>query len=186
MSRTAQEIVQAEIKLCVSSLIATLASGAFLLDAHLSPQQQGRVPAAIRAIETLCRQAAELAAPIADYEQAALDAGWSHGGDFDGFWFNQEEFGSWKAAASSDDAATYATAKQVCEFEDIEPHSHDVFEHWSVTEWLADRLQAKGEKLDRDFAGLIVWARTTTGQQIVLDAVIQEIAADLTREYGEG
>ena len=54
------------------------------------------------------------------YEKAARAAGWNHGGDFDGFWYDANRFESWKAAASSDDGATYSTAKEVCESEDIE------------------------------------------------------------------
>ncbi len=54
------------------------------------------------------------------YVEAALAAGFRHGGDFSGFWYDAQHFDSWKAAASCDDAATYATAREVCESEGIE------------------------------------------------------------------
>jgi len=54
------------------------------------------------------------------FERAATAAGWRHGGDNGGFWFDGNEFESWKAAASADDAATYGSAREVCEREGIE------------------------------------------------------------------
>lgn len=61
--------------------------------------------------------------PTAAYERAAAAHGWDHGGDCGGFWYNAREFESWKAAASSDDCATYATAKEVCESEGLFVHA---------------------------------------------------------------
>ncbi len=51
----------------------------------------------------------------------------------------------------------------------------EVFEHWIVTDWLADKLEAKGETVERDFYGLAVWGRATTGQAISIDDVICNI-----------
>lgn len=48
------------------------------------------------------------------FEAIAIENGWRHGGDNGGFWYDGKEFDSWKAAASADVAATYATAKEVC------------------------------------------------------------------------
>jgi hypothetical protein len=42
----------------------------------------------------------------------------------------------------------------------------------------ADKLEAAGEKVDKDFAGLCIWARTTTGQTIYCDGVIERIYAE--------
>lgn len=57
-----------------------------------------------------------------DYENAAIAAGWQHGGDFDGFWYDAKRFESWKAAASADeDCPTYATVREVCDAEGIHP-----------------------------------------------------------------
>jgi hypothetical protein len=57
----------------------------------------------------------------ADYERAVLAAGWRHGGDNSGFWYDGNEFESWKAAASADEAATYGTPKEVSDAEGLDP-----------------------------------------------------------------
>lgn len=164
LQQAASDLVAREVLCCMSSMVSTLCSGEV---------------ASGRDLSNLCEQAQDLCAPVLDYEEAASEAGWEHGGDNGGFWFNGREFDSWKAAASSDDAATYAMPEEVCDFEGIEPHELEVFEHWAVSQWLGDMLQAKGERVDDDFAGLVVWARTTTGQAISMDAVIQEITREL-------
>jgi len=51
-------------------------------------------------------------------------------------------------------------------------------EHWIVSDWLAEKLIEKGEIIDTDFAGLAVWARTTTGQVIESDEIILKIAEE--------
>lgn len=101
----------------------------------------------------MAEQAFELCTPLEDWETPATDNGW-HGDDED-------------------------SARQFCEDNDIEPYQREIFEHWIVSDWLADKLAAKGEKVDKDFAGLTVWARTTTGQGIANDWVIEQIAADV-------
>jgi len=59
------------------------------------------------------------------------------------------------------------------------PNGGEVYEHWLVTSWLADKLRAKGETVVDDVAGLTIWGRATTGQMIRMDSVIREIARDL-------
>lgn len=44
-----------------------------------------------------------------DAETLCRAAGWRHGGDFEGFIYDGKQFGTWKEAASADDATTYAT-----------------------------------------------------------------------------
>lgn len=170
LEQAASDLVAREVLCCMSSMVSTLASGAGYID---TDRRNGAD------LYGLAEQAQDLAAPVLDYEEAASEAGWEHGGDNGGFWFNGREFDSWKAAASSDDAATYATPGEVCDFEGIEPHELEVFEHWAVSQWLGDMLQAKGERVDDDFAGLVVWARTTTGQAISMDAVIERITREM-------
>jgi hypothetical protein len=60
-----------------------------------------------------------------------------------------------------------------------EPYEWEVFEHWAVSSWLAAELEVEGEKVDKDFTGLNVWARTTTGQAISMDSCILAIAKRL-------
>lgn len=69
--------------------------------------------------------------------------------------------------------------ESVCSEDGISPYEMEVFEHWIVSGWLADRLEAKGEAICRDLAGLTVWGRCTTGQAIYIDRVICDIYNEL-------
>jgi hypothetical protein len=60
---------------------------------------------------------------------------------------------------------------------------HEVFEHWLVSRWLADKLEAKGEKVIRDFFNMNIWCRCCTGQAISMDYAIQQIAEDLNAPW---
>ena len=66
---------------------------------------------------------------------------------------------------------------------DLFDYNVEVCEYWLVSEWLANKLEDKGETVERDFMGLCIWARTTTGQSIWCDYVIQEIYNDLKYKY---
>lgn len=61
----------------------------------------------------------------------------------------------------------------------IEPHEDEVYEHWVVSDWLADKLKEKGECICLDWQGLTIWGRCTTGQMVSMDSVIREIAEEL-------
>ncbi len=69
------------------------------------------------------------------------------------------------------------------ESDQFEPTEYsEVFEHWIVSEWLANRLEEKGETIQRDFYGLTIWGRCTTGQAICLDYVIKQIWKELQND----
>lgn len=146
-----ETLIAREVRCCVSSLIHDLLTE--------SPSR-------------LTEQAFELAAPVPDYKEAAIQEDWTgpHKDKFGATYFEDES-----------DGATYACAnwQDLCEAQDIEPHDREVYEHWVVTPWLAEKLIEHGEKVDTDFAGLCVWARTTTGQQISADSVIEDIYREL-------
>lgn len=55
----------------------------------------------------------------------------------------------------------------------------EAYEHWIISGWFADKLADKGEHVCKDMFGLTIWARTTTGQSMALDHVVQSIAIDL-------
>ncbi|RQT19417.1 hypothetical protein DF044_01780 [Burkholderia contaminans] len=78
-------------------------------------------------------------------------------------WYNDEQE-AWRAA---------------CETNNIDPDTCEAYEHWIVSGWLAGKLEERGEMVNRDICGLIVWGRCTTGQAICMDGVIKEIARDL-------
>lgn len=159
MTITADDLVRREVHYCVSSLVSTLSGSYTCYDVNRQP--------ALKDVDALADQAMELCAPIDDWEEAAIQEGWSR---FTPYGFVHDEHASfvcdsWQA---------------LCERFDIEPYQREVFEHWIVSDWLADKLTEKGEKVDKDFAGLTVWARTTTGQGIASDSVIGQICADLS------
>ena len=72
---------------------------------------------------------------------------------------------------------------QVIEETEDYAHEREVFEYYIVSDYLADELQERGEVIEHDFYGLTIWGRTTTGQAISMDWVIQDIYNNLMEEY---
>ena len=63
---------------------------------------------------------------------------------------------------------------------DINDYRSEVFEHWIVTSWLGKKLQEHDETVVEDVLGIsYIWGRTTTGQAIHCDCVIQQIYNEL-------
>lgn len=168
MTITPEDLVRREVHYCVSSLVSTLAAQAGMSPNGNSHHVWSR---AETALVVLCEQAIELAAPIDDWEEAAIQAGWT--------WF--EEAGAFNHDNSDPWLIEGGDWRELCETVDIEPYQREVFEHWIVSDWLADKLEAKGEKVDKDFVGLTIWARTTTGQGIASDWVIEQICEELNQ-----
>lgn len=174
MARTPEQIVQAEVLCCMSSIVATLASGY----GTIGTTDRGLMARASD-LANLAEQAFELCGPLDDWEEAALDAGYHIDARTrlivspDGV----HDFPAY-GPISADLPDSWRT---ICDDNDIEPYAREVFEHWAVTDWFADQLLERGEKVDKDFGGLCVRARTTTGQAIAADYVLERIAADLNR-----
>jgi len=166
--RTINDMVRQEVLCCLSSLVSTLATG------YPASGPHGKQFAGIGSQELadLTEQAFELACPVDDYEEAAIQEGWQF----------HDEWQTWvKASAHRDpreDQEEYAGAEELCREYEIEPYQREIYQHWAVTDWLADKLDAAGEKVDRDFANICVWARSTSGQGIASDGVIQRIYAE--------
>jgi hypothetical protein len=130
--RTIEQMVNQEVSCCLSSLIHTLATG--------------DVRSASTELAELCDRALGLAMPVPDYEEAALQANWEPYTD---------RFGvsCWRNDAAGIEPLTWAgDAQSLCEAHDIDPIDSEVYEHWAVSQWLADKLIAQGEKVDTDFA----------------------------------
>lgn len=154
---TAADLVNREVAACASALVSTLAGG--YGDHH------------IPAMAELAEQAFELAAPIDAWEEAATQDGWS---------LTLAESDRALVFTHTDGRANFNTSwDELCEEQGLEAYQREVYEHWIVSEWLADKLEAHGEKVDKDFAGLCIWARTTTGQAIYADHVIEAITAEV-------
>jgi len=78
----------------------------------------------------------------------------------------------------------HAITKLEAEKDDLEAEQDDsieAYEHWIVSDWLADKLHKRGEMVE-EIHGLTVWGRCTTGQSIYLDRVICDIYDDLHGE----
>lgn len=152
---TIDQMIQREVLCCMSSLVSTLA--------RISGINQSVIDAD-KEVWELANQASELAAPVLDYEEAARDAGWQkslHPGRFEHEKREEElEALDWE---------------DVCNKQGLVPYEWEVYEHWAVSNWLAEQLIAQGERVDTDFAGLNIWARTCTGLDISMDGVIQKI-----------
>ena len=71
------------------------------------------------------------------------------------------------------------TAQEFCEENSLDPYTVEALEHWIVSNWLAGKLESKGEMILHDFLGLTIWGRTCSGQAILLDGVISEICSDM-------
>lgn len=167
LDKQTERVVRQGVLANVSSLVATLVTGS-----------NGHVPGYLGELRHLAEQAYELAAPVLDYEAAAFEAGWDgpHTDKFGVTYFeNQAEGATW---ACPDWEA-------LCQDFGIDPYDREVYEHWIVTQDLADDLIAVGEKVDTDFADMCVWARTVTGQNISADACIKAVAELRERRYRE-
>lgn len=105
---------------------------------------------------------------IPDYEEAAKQADWIKGKDL--FYNNTMQ-----------DTSEAETWQELCEEQGIEVDDYipEIYEHWIVSDWLANKLEAHGEKVLWDFFGMTIWCRTTTGQAILLDGVISKICAEM-------
>lgn len=167
---TIEQIVQREVLCCMSSMVSTLAQGSFGIGEHRSRN------AGHQALKELAEQASELASPVLDYEDATRQVGAYYGpcseGATDHYW-------SFEGDPREDARCT--TAEGFCRVHHIEPNEWEVYEHWAVSTWLAEKLQAQGQRVDTDFAGLNIWARTTTGQAISMDDCVQRIYQEMMK-----
>ena len=65
-------------------------------------------------------------------------------------------------------------AEDFCNQNRIDGEYPEIYEHWNVGSWLKDKLEERGAPV-AEVAGLDVWGRTTTGQSISLDGVMNDI-----------
>lgn len=177
LEQAASDLVQREVLCCMSGVVSTLAQ----CDTSHFDRRGGNPQA------ELCDAAVELCAPVLDYEEAAREAGYQVRHDYLGFYVcdaDEAEAEDAGAPSAGFDGRHHAhtieaAAQEWCEAEAVDPCEREVFEHWAVSTWLAEKLHAAGERVDTDFAGLCVWARTTTGQAIHADAVVEQITREM-------
>lgn len=154
--RTAEQIAAQEIYAPASQLISAL-SKEFAND-HFTE---------------LTQAATALCYPVPDFEEAATQAGWRYETA------RMTGTSVWRHEDDPRTAHLFSGWQDLCESEGIEPYMHEPMGWWIVSDWLAERLEEKGESVDRDFAGLCIWARLTCGQAIDNDEVIQQIAQEI-------
>ena len=75
---------------------------------------------------------------------------------------------------------TELEAYQDCVYEnDLEYDYIEAYEHWIVSDYLAKKLEERGEMVSYDLFGLTIWGRCTSGQSIMLDDVISRICEEM-------
>lgn len=148
-----KDFVQREVVYCVSYLISELAKDEKHMDDLLPVLQQS-----------------DWIAPAQEHG-AKL-----HYREDDGHWcvLDQNDNDMWHMLFGTQEEA----AQMYCEENDLEPHTIEAYEHWIVSDWLMEKLDAKGEMVT-DFMNLNIWGRACTGQAIALDRVICDIYDEL-------
>lgn len=106
-----------------------------------------------------------LSAPFLDYEAAARAAGWKEGTGSGWICLNDNE-------------AFASNPKDACESYGIAPQEIPIIGHYIVTSELADKLEARGERVERDFGGVIVWARKLTPKAVCNRSIWNEAVDD--------
>ena len=93
-----------------------------------------------------------------------------------GEWECPECFSTWSGEPSEIQCSECGSEIDSDEPSHFQPEEYsEIYEHWIVSEWLAKRLEEKGESVEHDFFGLTIWGRGCTGQSIMLDSVIRDI-----------
>jgi len=117
-----------------------------------------------------------------NYEDAARDEGVEVEERPDGFYYAaSESVPSYEGPYDSEQEAWAAA----CDENGIEPYRDEAYEHWIVSDWLAMKLEAKGEMVADDLMGFTIWGRCATGQAIYLDYVMEQICAETPRYSGD-
>lgn len=70
----------------------------------------------------------------------------------------------------------------MCNDYGLEPEYLEIYEHWCVTDWFADKLRKRGEVVE-DYLGLTIWGRPTTGQAISMDEVVRDITRNCLSNF---
>ncbi len=161
---TLQELVQREVIYCVSSLVHTLTQQNKLDEELAYLLWQGQVD----------YEAAEHEINQAGGKLQQEDGYWGIYGTYVHYWLIDPVHKS-----KEDTIDNYFDG-------DLDSYRSEVFEHWIVSSWLALRLIEHGETVVEDVLGIdYIWGRTTTGQVIHCDYVIQTIYKELIRARSE-
>jgi hypothetical protein len=155
-------IMRAEICENVTDLVRELASAYWPIAV---------ATAAPRNVVTLCERAKALIADRDDWESTARAAGWR---EEPGDTLGRVYFDTTRRNGEDESFYHAADWQEACERMKLEPQALAIQECWSVSEWLADRLEERGERVARDWGGLNIWARSNT-DALQLDEIIKSI-----------
>lgn len=64
----------------------------------------------------------------------------------------------------------------------LDPHVTEVYEHWLIDSYFAEELKEAGEIIF-EFENMTIWGRTTTGQSISMDYVIEHMVKELDEDH---
>jgi hypothetical protein len=85
-------------------------------------------------------------------------------------------------ADDDDSPRGYLTELRDAVQEHSQDHPAEVYEWWLVSDWLCRQLRDAGRPvLDNDYGSW--WGRTCTGQALIMDGVLQELAARYEDQY---
>jgi len=154
---TAKDLVEREVHYCVSSLVSNLL-------------QWSESEFYDEILQVTARD---------DYESAAEYEGYQVVSNENGL-FYWEHKDNPQDPEIADEFDTESEAWQdCCEYNGLNVDLIEAYEHWIVSDWLAKKLEEYGEMVSYDVHGLTIWGRTTTGQAIWIDGVIDRILQDL-------
>lgn len=146
-----RSMIRAEILDSVSPLVNTLAATYWPLAV---------LKAAPASVVDLAHRAHELIQPFEDYETPARAAGWlpDPGDTLRRVYMDTTR-------RNGEDESFYHAAnwREACRRSRLAPDLVPVSEHWSVSLWLAERLQEHDARVSLDFAGFNIWARVDSG-----------------------
>lgn len=160
---TIQRIIEKEIFCNASTMVGTLTKAETVDMDDLLP----------------CLVAPDFSAPPEDYRICQDDDGW---------FFQSFDYGE-PAGWHGDDGDRFETERTAvaAAYDDANdnPEFVEALQHWLVSDWLADELEAVGALVARDVMGFEVWGRTECGQGLTKDSDLQAVARNVTRRLHE-
>ncbi len=165
LNAAARRIVDREVRYCVSALVSTLATKEWPSGSMVDNEDLYALASRAPNVDDYADQCEQVGGkPIITVTEVdgAWDWTWSDGSGDDGGTGFDTELEAWQDAFE-------------CTRQDT-PDGSEVYEHWTVSNWLADQLRTRGETVRDDVAGLTIWGRCTTGQAIYMDSVLQDVA----------
>lgn len=166
----ADNLVRRDIRYCVSHLVTALMATAYQEGALIDEDDAATLAMVAPGVD----EYSEAAAYNDETKRATVERDADAGGAFYR-WTLPDDDGD--VIASGEEETELEAWRAVYEAANADqPDGREVFEHWLVTDDLARRLEAHGESVARDVQGLTIWGRSTTGQGIAMDRVIQDIA----------